>query len=97
MMSSPPSLVDFLGITDYFLEAEQQWQALAVPTHKLTVFSMRSSPVVEQEALEKAKPSQLQHALRPMFSTSSLKKTMPKVSAHAITLYVAFTRRLIYD
>ncbi|THH00222.1 hypothetical protein EW026_g2258 [Hermanssonia centrifuga] len=96
MMSSPPSLVDFLGITDYFLEAEQQWQALAVPTHKLTVFSMRSSPVVEQEALEKAKPSQLQHALRPMFSTSSLKKTMPKVSAHAITLLAVLSMVLGY-
>lgn len=90
MTSSPLSLVDFLSSTDYLLEAEQQWEELGVPTHKLTSLSDFSSPVVDQERIERATPGQVQHALKPLTLTPSAKKTATQVSAYAISMYVVF-------
>lgn len=83
-MSSPLSLVDVLGHTDYLLEAEQQWEALAVPSSKLTCFSQFGFPVVEQDTLEEASSQQVGHAFRQLLPTP--KHTVPKVSAHALTM-----------
>lgn len=88
MTSSPLSLVDFLSSTDYLLEAEQQWEELGVSTHKLTSLSDFSSPVVDQERIERATPGQVQHALKPLTLTPSAKKTATQVSAYAISMYV---------
>jgi hypothetical protein len=87
IMSNHSSSVDPLDSTDYLLEAEQQWEAQAVPLSLLTSFSQYSSPVVEQELLEKATPQQVSQAFRPLFSPSA-KTVMPKVSANTLTMYV---------
>ncbi|KAI0342759.1 hypothetical protein BDW22DRAFT_1357263 [Trametopsis cervina] len=95
MMSSPPSLVDVLGATDYLLEAEQQWETQLVPSAQLTSFSQHTSPVVEQEALEKATAQQVAQALRPLFPASA-KTLVPKVSANAFTIFAILSIVLGY-
>lgn len=84
-MSSPLSLVDVLGPTDYLLEAEQQWEAQAIPSNKLTSFSEHGSPVIEQEALEDATSQQVAYAVRPLFPPAA-KHVILKVSAHTLTM-----------
>lgn len=87
IMSSLPSPVDVLGPTDYLLEAEQQWEALAAPSSRLTSFSQPCSPVVEQDVLEEASSQQVGQAFRQLFP--SPKQVLPKVSAHTLTMYVS--------
>ncbi|KAI0690001.1 hypothetical protein BC835DRAFT_1529011 [Cytidiella melzeri] len=95
MMSSSLSMVDVLGSTDYLLEAEQQWEAQAVPSARLTTFSNHASPVVEQDALERATPQQVTQAFRPLLPASG-KNTMPKVSANALTIFAILSIVLGY-
>lgn len=82
------SVGEYLGATDYLLEAEQQWESQDIPHHKLTGFSRHSSPTVEQEVVETATCEQVEQALRRL-SAQPLRKVLPKVSAHAITMYVS--------
>jgi hypothetical protein len=85
MMATPPSDADYLGTPDYFLEAEQQWEAQAIPFNKLTDLSRRSSSVVDQEDVEAASCEQIEQALRPL-APHYARKALPKVSTHAITM-----------
>ena len=88
-MSTPPSPTDPLGGSDYLLEAEQQWEAQGISPEKLTEFSRRSSPVVDQEVVENAPYEQVERALRPLVRGYS-RRALPKVSAHAVAMYVSY-------
>lgn len=76
--------------TDCLLEAEQQWEAQAIPSAQLTSFSTHASPVVEQETLEQATPQQVAHAFRPLLPASAKNAVIPKVSPNALTMCVCF-------
>ena len=89
-MASPLSPVDVLRTTDYLLEAEQQWEAQGIQSSRLTNFSSRSSPVVDEEAVAKASPEQVEQALGALWAHAT-KKVVPRVSAHAVTMYVHST------
>lgn len=82
------SVGEYLGATDYLLEAEQQWDSQGIASCKLTGFSRQSFPIVEQEVVEAATCEQVEYALRRL-SAQPMRKALPKVSAHAITMYVS--------
>lgn len=71
--SSPFSTVDVSATSDYLLDAEQQWETFGIPTDKLTSLSDWSTPVVEEERLEKTSSDRIYQALRPLASPSTKK------------------------
>lgn len=89
------SVGEYLGATDYLLEAEQQWDAQGIPYYKLTNFSRPSCPIVEQEVIDNATCEDVRHALRRL-SAQPVRKTLPKVSAHAITIMTILSMVLAY-
>ncbi|KIP08202.1 hypothetical protein PHLGIDRAFT_35066 [Phlebiopsis gigantea 11061_1 CR5-6] len=95
MMTAPLSPVDVLRTTDYLLEAEQQWEAQGTPSCKLTNFSTRSSPVVDEEILARASPGQVEQTLRALWPPTA-KKIAPKVPAHAVTIMAILSIVLAY-
>ncbi|GJE88748.1 hypothetical protein PsYK624_048310 [Phanerochaete sordida] len=89
------SVGEYLGATDYLLEAEQQWISQDIPSSKLTTFSRPSFPIVEQDVAEDATCGQVEHALRRL-SAQPIRKALPKVSAHAITIMTILSMVLAY-
>ncbi|KAK7690698.1 hypothetical protein QCA50_005797 [Cerrena zonata] len=85
--SSPFSTVDVYATSDYLLDAEQQWESFGIPAVKLTSLSDWSSPVVDEEKLEKASTDHVYQVLHALVSPST-KKARPALRAQTIMLAI---------
>lgn len=88
-MPSPLAVTNALTSTDYFLDAEQQWDAFGIHPRKLTSLSKWSAPVVDYERLESSGPVQVHSAFKPLFTKPQKKTLRASVPTHAVAMYVS--------
>ncbi|KAI0077910.1 hypothetical protein K474DRAFT_1771444 [Panus rudis PR-1116 ss-1] len=74
--------------TDYFLDAEQEWETFGIPSQKLASFGHWTAPIVDQEYLARTTPGQVHVALRPLFTRNHPVTARATIGSRTVVLAV---------
>ncbi|KAI0635950.1 hypothetical protein C8Q77DRAFT_603858 [Trametes polyzona] len=89
---------DVLDRSDRLLDAEQDWQLMCVPKERLVsaAFASGRSAVVEEDEIERASPTRVARALRPLLPWTEAWSVQYLTSRHAFTIFAILSIVLGY-
>ncbi|KAI0833500.1 hypothetical protein BC628DRAFT_1344021 [Trametes gibbosa] len=89
---------DLIESGDRLLDAEQEWQCMGIPKHRIisAAFTTGKSTVVEEDEIERASPTKVARALRPLLAWTEALSVQRLTSRHAFTIFAILSIVLGY-